>query len=718
MVSQARRSHRRIHSTNKKKPIKHGLREIVLIFFCFVGLYLFVSLLTYYGGDPGISHSGPVEEIRNQGGIVGALFADLFFYLFGYFAYLFPIMVGYMGWLIYQGRHHDILAEPKSLIVPGIGFVLTLSAGCGLAIVHFMAESALLPTHAGGILGLWVGNGLVAIVDRLGATLILLAVFFTGVTLLTGLSWLKLMDTLGYYTLNHGLPVAEKYMNKQFLPWFIAHTKNWLKMLKNGFKILFQNLRQWTKTAYTRWKERRAEWRTERERYYMEDEYDDEYDDDYFIQEKPSRDEVTSRRPQTLPQTSPEATQAAVQSPPVVKITPPSLLPALNLLNPVPEIVVTSPTVQMLPQQIIEAFAAIKVEIEVNTLHQGPVLTNFEVHTITPINTNHLDELGRALAKVLRVENVRVVETQPEMLGVEMPNFKRQKIYFSELLNTAQYQENTSPLPVVLGEDISGEPVVVDLTRIPHILMAGCSAQEKNVAINTLILSLLYKSTPQGVRLLLIDSTSRALSVYADLPHLLMPVITDMAQTPPALQWCVKEMERRYHLMAKMGVRNIEDYNQALLLQENEQAFLENQAQAALFYIVVIINEIAELMTAQVETPIEKSITRLTQKARAAGIHVILATQHPTVNVITGLIKANIPTRMAFQVNNQNESRTILGQVGAETLLGQGDMLYMTAGTGMPVRVHSSFVSEPEVQKVVADLKFRATPDYVDMKME
>ncbi|RKZ41544.1 MAG: cell division protein FtsK, partial [Gammaproteobacteria bacterium] len=665
--------------------------------------------------DPGISHSGPVEEIKNQGGIVGALFADLFFYLFGFFAYLFPPMVGYMGWIIYQGHHHDILAEPKSLIVPGIGFVLTLSAGCGLAIVHFMAESALLPTHAGGILGLWVGNGLVAIVDRLGATLILLAVFFTGVTLLTGLSWLKLMDTLGYYTLNHGLPVAEKYMNKQFLPWFIAHTKNWLKMLTNGFKRLFQKLRQWTKTAYTRWKDRRAEWRTEREQYYMEDAYEDEYDDDYFIREKPSRDEITSRRPKTLP----EVTPAAAQSPPVVKITPSSLLPALNLLNPVSEKkVVTSPTVQMLPQQIIEAFAALKVEIEVNTLHQGPVLTNFEVHTITAINTNHLDELGRALAKVLRVENVRVVETQPEMLGVEMPNFKRQKIYFSELLNSAQYQENTSPLAVVLGEDIAGEPVVVDLTHIPHILMADCEGKEKNVAINTLILSLLYKSTPQGVRLLLIDSTSRALSIYADLPHLLMPVITDMAQTPPALQWCVKEMERRYRLMAQMGVRNIEDYNQALLIQGNEQAFLENQAQTALFYIVIIFNEIAELVAAKVERSIEQSITRLTQKARAAGIHMILATQHPTVNVITGLIKANIPTRMAFQVNNQNESRIILGQVGAETLLGHGDMLYMTAGTGMPVRVHSSFVSEPEVQKVVADLKSRATPDYVDMKME
>ena len=715
MVSQARRSSRKMHSSSQK-PIKHGLREIVLIFFCFVGLYLFVSLLTYYGGDPGISHSSPVEEIRNKGGIVGALFADLFFNLFGYFAYLFPIMVGYMGWLIYQGRHHDLLAEPRSLVIPGFGFILTLSAGCGLAIVHFMAESALLPTHAGGILGLWVGNGLVAIVDRLGATLILLAVFFTGVTLLTGLSWLKLMDTLGYYTLNHWLPTAKKYMNRQFLPWFIPHAKEGIKVANNGSKKAVQKVGEWTKTAYTRWKERRIGWSKEREQYYDDNyDYDDDYEDDDFIREKSSnskRNDIV----QPKSHASPSVTPIPTLSSPTVEITlpVPSLLPALSLLNPVPNM--TTPMVQMLPQQIIDAFAALNVDIGVNVVHQGPVLTRFEVQVITPISTDHLDELGKVLAKFLNVQNVRVVETQPGMLGIEMANFKRQTIYLIELLSSPEYQDNPSPLAVALGQDMSGQPVVADLTRIPHILIAGRSASEKSIAINILILSLLYQSTPDMARLLLIDNTGQELLAYADLPHLLTPVITDMAQTPQALQWCVQEMERRYRLMAQMGVRNIEDYNQALLLQENGPHYPENSAQHVLFYIVVIINEIADFMTAHIQA--EQSITRLTQRSRAAGIHIILATQLPTVNVITGLVKANIPTRMAFQVNNQSESRIILGQIGAEMLLGKGDMLYMTAGTGKPVRVHGSFVSNQEVRNVVADLKSRAAPNYIDFKLE
>jgi S-DNA-T family DNA segregation ATPase FtsK/SpoIIIE len=710
MINQARRSNRRVYSA-KKKPIKHGLREIVLIFFCFVALYLSVSLLTYYGGDPGWSHSGPVEEVKNKGGIVGALFADLFIHLFGYFAYLFPLMVGYMGWLIYQGRHHDILAEPKSLIVPGIGFVFTLSAGCGLAIVHFMAESALLPSHAGGILGTWLGNGLVMMVDRLGATLILLAVFFTGVTLLTGLSWLKLMDTLGYHALTHWLPVTEKYMNRQFLPWFSTHTKYWSKITKNGLGILLLKLHQWVKTLYRRWKNRVAEWRQEREMYDRDDIYEDEYENEYIIEEKPSRDKSASHHSQVTP----IAAQPSKTFKITPKITPQEsfLLPALNLLNPVPR-VANSLKVQMLPQRIIDAFAALKVKVEMNAVHQGPVLTRFDIHTITPISTEHLDELGRVLAKYLSVEHVHVVETQPEMLAIEMPHFKRKTVYLSELLNSPEYQENSSSLAVALGQDVNGQAVIVDLTRIPHILMAGSHISEKTVAINTLILSLLYKSTPNVVRFLLIDSISQELSVYTDLPHLLMPVITDMAQTPRALQWCVQEMERRYRLMAQMGVRNIEDYNQALLLQEDELS--ESSAHSNLFYIVVFINEIAELMTKKTEKKAEQSLTHLTQKARAAGIHIVLATQHLTVNVITGLIKANIPTRMAFQVNNQSESRTILGQMGAEKLLGQGDMLYLTAGTGKPVRVHGSFVSDEEVQKLVTNLKSRAKPDYIDLK--
>lgn len=714
-MTQARRSNRRIQPSGKNKPIKHGLREIVLIFFCFVALYLFVSLFSYYGGDPGIAHSSKVEEIRNKGGIIGALFADLFFYLFGYFAYLFPIMVGYMGWLIYKGRHHAILAEPKSLIIPGIGFVLTLSAGCGLAIVHFTAESALLPTHAGGILGMWTGNGLVAMVDQLGATLILLAIFFTGITLLTGLSWLKLMDILGYHTLLW-LPVVKKYMSRQFWPWFRVLAKQWLQIALSWSKIFLHKLQQWAKVAYQRWQERRNEWR--KEQYYVDAAFDDDeyhHNDEDFLEESEPRVKKTLH-PHSQADLEKNSTPIETQEEVNVTLPEPPPLPSLSLLDPVPT--VTLPTVQMLSQLMTETFAALQVEVEINAVHSGPVLTRFEVNSITPINTNHLDELSEALAKELKIESVQIVENQSGMLEIEMPSLKRQTIYLSELLKTPEYQDNLSSLVVGLGKDVGGQPVIVDLTRIPHILIAGLDVQEKNMAINTLILSLLYKSTPVSMRFLLVDSTTQVFSIYENLPHLLTPVITEMEQTPLALQWCVQEMERRYRLMASIGVRNIEDYNQTQQLQEDETHFLQNadteESNRPLYYIVIIINELGDLMTGQLEKPVEQSITRLTQKARAAGIHVILATEYPKVNVVTGLIKANIPTRMAFQVNNKNESRTILGQVGAETLLGQGDMLYMTAGTGMPVRVHGSVISEHELQNVVADLREHATPEYID----
>jgi S-DNA-T family DNA segregation ATPase FtsK/SpoIIIE len=363
-----------------------------------------------------------------------------------------------------------------------------------------------------------------------------------------------------------------------------------------------------------------------------------------------------------------------------------------------------------------EAFATLQIEAVVNTIHPGPVLFGFEVQTITPINTNHLTELGEALAKVLQI-TIRVVETQPGILTVEMPSPKRQTIYLSELLNSPEYQNHLSPLPVALGQDMSGQTVIVDLTRIPHILMAGSESAEKDLALHTLILSLLFKSPPSKVRLILINNSAQVFSTYTDLPHLLTPIIADMQRTTQALQWCVQEMERRYRLMATLSVRNIDDYNQALLNPTTLARLPEPDTQKPLFYVVVMISEIDELMKNSSGAQAEEAITRLTQKARAAGIHLILATQYPSVNVITGLLKANIPTRMAFRVTNKSESRTILGQMGAENLLGQGDMLYMTAGTGMPVRVHGSFISATEIHRVVSHLKQQATPNYINLEV-
>jgi S-DNA-T family DNA segregation ATPase FtsK/SpoIIIE len=627
-------------------------------------------------------------------------------------------MVGYSGWLIYQGRHHDILAEPRSLITPSIGFILTLSAGCGLAIVHFMAESALLPTHAGGILGLWIGNGLVAIVDRLGATLILLALFFTGMTLLTGLSWLRLMDKLGYHTLLW-LPVLERFFSQQFLPWLLEYSQQGLRVIKQVLGILLIKLITWSKLAYTRWQVRRNEWRKERERYTDYDDSDYEAEEDYFLNEKQQYTESTGASPSIKPKTEspplPEPEEIAATAFKIEPSTPP-LLPTLDCLDPVPTQI--PPTnFKNLSSRMEEAFATLQIEAIVNTVHPGPVLIGFEVQTITPINTNHLTELGEALAKVLPVATIRAVETQPGILSVEMPSPKRQTIYLSELLNSPEYQNHLSPLSIALGQDMNGQAVIVDLTRIPHILMAGSDSAEKDLALHTLILSLLFKSPPSKVRLILVNNSAQVFSTYMDLPHLLTPIIADMQRTTQALHWCVQEMERRYRLMATLNVRNIDDYNQALLNPVTLARLPEPDTQKPLFYVVVMISEIDELMKNSGGAQAEEAITRLTQKARAAGIHLILATQYPSVNVITGLLKANIPTRMAFRVTNKSESRTILGQMGAENLLGQGDMLYITAGTGMPVRVHSSFISATEINRVVSNLKSQATPNYIDLEV-
>lgn len=642
MISQARRSNKRKTRSRKSRLIEQELREILFIFFCFMGLYLFVSLLTYApNSDPGIWRSPQAVEIQNQGGIVGALFADIFFNLFGYLAYLFPLMVTYIGWLIYQGGHYEILKKPKSLIIPTIGLFLTLSASCGLAIVHFMAESALLPTHAGGILGIWVGKSLESIVDSFGATLILLALFFTGVTLLTGFSWLRLMDILGYHTLVR-LPVLRRYLNQKFFPWIMKYAT-----------ILFRLVQHWSKAAYTRWQNRK------------------------------------NRHHTPINRDNSSASKIWEDHAPIYPI--PSLLPAFNLLEPASNLV-TLPNINRLAELMTEAFAALKVQVEVNGVYPGPVFTGFEVQTITPINSNYLDELGDALKQKLKVENIQIVENELGVLDIEMQNWERETIYLSELINSPDYQNNHSPLTVALGKNITGKPVIVDLRCAPHILIVSGDDSEKTMTINTLILSLLYKSSPDTLRILLIDDSN----IYADLPHLLSPVITDVTQIPQALNWCVEEMKNRYHLMASRGVRNIENWHQ-------------DTSNAPMPYIILIIKQLEPIIG--VEEQVGRSITDLIQKSRAAGIHLILAIASSGINTVTALIKAHIPTRIAFKVATQVESRHILATNGTKILLGKGDMLYMTAG--ILSRVHGSFVSEQEVQNVVADLKARATPDYI-----
>lgn len=731
-MSQARRQ-RKLNTTTQKL-IGHGLREIVLIFFCFMGLYLFVSLFTYYPLDPGWSHTGQVEEVRNKGGVAGALFADIFFYLFGFFAYLFPIMVGYMGWMIYKGRHHDIFAEPKNLVVPGIGFVLTLSAGCGLAIVHFAAESVLLPSHAGGILGMVVGKSLQGVFSQLGATLLLLALFFTGVTLLTGLSWLKLMDTLGLHTLRF-MPIVEKYFAQQFLPWLLKYLERGWLFISAVSVAGYVKTRDWVLEKWDNFQARRHDdWQYEDDELFEEDDYDNNTTpkrgagtrahinppepivaDDL---EPPVRDQAR-RRPSKKPLMEDDASEVAesvvVEDAVIVEPEAPAIakLPLLadaQLLNQVEPLKNVSKTA--LANWLTKGFTQLALVVEMKAVHPGPVLVGFEVQPETPLKLEELEALSLSLAKALNVSRVKMVETTPGIIGIETPNPKRQSIHLSHLLSSDAWQNSSASLTLALGQDVVGQSVIVELNRVPHLIIAGSDSEERDLLLNSLLLSVLFKNTPAALRLVLIDGRKGCLANYAELPHLLTPLLSQMEQVEPVLQWCVQEMERRYRLMAKKGARTIDSYNQALQVPPDPMEIIDPEASdEPLPYILIVVQEIAELtLNSEANATIEEHITRLTQKARAAGLHLMMATQYPSVNVVTGLLKANIPSRIALRVNNKSESRTVLGQLGAEHLMGDCDLLYLTPGTGLPARVHGAQVSLAEVEKVLADLRERGGP--------
>ena len=364
------------------------------------------------------------------------------------------------------------------------------------------------------------------------------------------------------------------------------------------------------------------------------------------------------------------------------------------------------------------------MEVKVVAAYPGPVITRYEIDPAVGVKGSQITNLVKDLARALSVVSIRMVETIPgkAYMALELPNPKRQIVRLSEILSSQVYADMGSALTIAMGKDISGKPVVADLAKMPHVLVAGTTGSGKSVAINAMILSLLYKSTPQQVRLLLIDPKMLELSVYEGIPHLLAPVVTDMRQAASGLNWCVQEMDRRYRLMSTLGVRNIAGYNQRVRDAAKARQPLTNpftltpdnpEPLEELPLIVVFIDELADLMMV-VGKKIEELIARLAQKARASGIHLVLATQRPSVDVITGLIKANVPTRVAFQVSSKIDSRTILDQMGAEALLGQGDMQYLPPGTGYPQRVHGAFVSDQEVHRVAEYLKAQGMPQYID----
>ncbi len=658
-----------------KKPlppkVSRLLRESSWLILVGAALYLILIFYSYNRCDPGWSHSGDFNQIQNAGGHAGAWLADLLLYLFGVSAWWWVVF--FFATVSWSYRRIDVagIFDRHSLLLSAAGFLILLTASSGLEALRFYTISVSLPQMPGGMLGETISRYLSQILGFTGATLTLIILIAVGFSQFTGLSWVRFVEKIGEIIESYCLLLKDFWQNKQ-------DKNNELFSPQQHEEIIQHNKNT-----------------------------------ELHI-EPPTTTIAKSQRVIKEKQT------------PLFSDLPDSTLPPLHLLDEpdnhiesIPKAILES-TSRLIEQKLKEFGVIVKVV----AAYPGPVITRYEIEPAIGVKGNQIINLVRDLARALSVASIRVVETIPgkTTMGLEIPNPKRQMVRLLEILSSKAYADTTSPLTIALGKDISGRPIVSDLAKMPHALVAGTTGSGKSVAINAVILSLIYKSTPEQTRLILIDPKMLELSVYDGIPHLLAPVVTDMREAASALRWCVAEMERRYKLMSSLGVRNLNGYNQKIRDAIKTETPLTNpfsitgddtELLEELPLIVVVIDELADLMMV-VGKKVEQLIARLAQKARASGIHLLLATQRPSVDVITGLIKANIPTRIAFQVSSKIDSRTILDQMGAEALLGQGDMLYLPPGSGYPQRIHGAYVADHEVHKVVEYLKEHGEPRYVE----
>jgi S-DNA-T family DNA segregation ATPase FtsK/SpoIIIE len=674
-------------ATDIGETLSRGLREVIFLAYAAIALFVLVALITFNPDDAGWSHSEYGRKLANGGGSIGALIADFSLTQLGLIAWLLPFLVAGYGYSISRG-HAGARRNFAGHTLQWLGMVSALSAGAGLATLMLSKVAVKLPEGSGGILGEVVADLLTGKLGYTGACGLLVAAFLSGVSLYTGLSWMRVIDFAG---------------------------KSTLYVIDAVLSVFTPVRRQHNPPGDTR---ERVE---------------------------PSVPEARARssrpaqesKPKTPPPAAPRSAEPRVvvhqQTAPALRVPPPHAgeLPPLNLLND------QAPRTQGYSSEALEDMSRLVenilndfgVAVTVEEIHPGPVITRFEIQPAPGIKVSRITGLAKDLARALSVTSVRVVEIIPgkSLIGLEIPNEEREMVLLHSVLASDVYQDAESPLTLVLGKSISGKPVVANLAKMPHLLVAGTTGSGKSVAINVMILSMLYKATPEQVKLIMIDPKMLELSIYADIPHLLTPVVTDMKEAANALRWCVAEMERRYALMSKLGVRNLAGYNEKVktaiaagkpLLdptwKPNMSVTEDGPPELApLPFIVIVIDELADMMMI-VGKKVEELIARLAQKARAAGLHLILATQRPSVDVLTGLIKANIPTRLAFQVSSRIDSRTIIDQSGAEALLGNGDMLFLPPGAGIPMRAHGAFVSDQEVHDIVEFLKTTGHVEYLD----
>ncbi|GAB3682905.1 DNA translocase FtsK [Salinisphaera aquimarina] len=698
------------------------IREAVLFAAAAVTLFLLAALVSYSPRDPGWSAMGDGTAIDNLFGVPGAWFADVLLSLFGYLGFIFPWMVLYAGWLVFANSDrpaNDVFSKS----VRGGALLLWLVSGCGLAWLVLGNGGDGLPQGSGGIVGAASAGALAGVINQVGAAWLLITVFVITLSVGLGFSWLVVTERTGHFVLTG---------------------------LSGGVRGIIDRTRAWQATRAERRAAAPKVSRVERKA------------------AKKARVEPTigpradsgqpapaSAAPAPEPSASgflrvkkPKKTIKATQldlpmdeqvDVPTYDPEKDSPIPPTMLLDPArePKHQQDEEVLRRMSEQLEQHLADFNVQAKIVAVEPGPVVTRFEVDPAPGVKVNQISNLAKDLARAMSTTSVRVVEVIPgkSVIGLEIPNADREIVALREIVESPLYMKAMSPLTIALGKDIGGNAVTADLGKMPHLLVAGTTGSGKSVAINAMILSILHKAEAHEVRLIMIDPKMLELSVYEGIPHLLAPVVTDMKDAANALRWSVGEMERRYKLMSALGVRNMAGYNAKVRkaieagtpiedpilknAQSNDQAEAGEDVPTLepLPSIVIIVDELADMMMT-VGKKVEELIARLAQKARAAGLHMILATQRPSVDVITGLIKANIPTRIAFQVASKIDSRTILDQSGAESLLGHGDMLYLPPGTGFSTRVHGAFVDDHEVHKVVEYLKQVGEPDYIEEILE
>ncbi len=654
-----------------------------------LSLILFISLFSYDPNDPGFNTTGN-KEISNFIGLIGAYFSSTSFVFFGVASYFIPLLFVSFAVSVIQGKKTKTSKE--ILVVKLIAFILILMSTCTVSSIHFLIEW--MPEGSGGILGLMIASSLMQLLDMIGTTLLMLALWFSFLPLFLGFSWIKVIDFLGSSVIEISSYI---YLNLKSLILYIKDNAADKKIKKAETERVEKKVKE------TPIKEKSVE------------------------SSKPKIEKVIPPIEEGKKASKERQTKLFDES-------SGSLIPSLDLLDEASNEKYgnSEESLEALSRLLELKLKDFGIDATVEEVLPGPIVTRFEINPAPGVKVNQINNLSKDLARSLSVSSVRIVEVieGKSFIGIEIPNEKRALVVLGEILRSKTFEEVTSPLSIALGKDIAGNPIVADLQKMPHLLIAGTTGSGKSVGINAMIISLLYKSTPKDVRMILIDPKMLELSVYGGIPHLLCPVVTDMREAANALRWCVLEMERRYKLMSALKVRNLRGMNvkieEAIKSGEpikdplfdvdkalNEGESIEPPDLEPLPNLVVVVDELADMMLT-VGKKVEQLISRLAAKARASGIHMIIATQRPSVDVITGLIKANIPARIAFQVSAKVDSRTILDQMGAENLLGNGDMLYIAPASSTPVRVHGAFVSDEEVNRVSSDLQSKSQPIFID----